>query len=137
MAAQATSRPDLSALPRDVRVRIAVAETQGATWEPPGGDWPVPDEWRLRGGPCRGIGWFRNGRNNLSSALPDYLSDPAAWGALLEKEALRLVPHVNGHGRAWWESGPDLPWQDTPGAAVCFAVLARHGIDPETLEPRA
>ena len=77
-------RPDLSAFPRDVRVRIAVAETQGATWSfdgtPLNGGWP--GGWFLRRGATLLATQSRHegGRGGVYPALPDYLTDPAREG---------------------------------------------------------
>jgi hypothetical protein len=72
--------------------------------------------------------------------LPDYAGDPAAWGALIEKESVWPQPvlDVEGAVKGWHGhhlkmafagSVPGL-W-NRPGEAVCAAVLyAVHGIDP-------
>ena len=133
------SAPDLSHLPYETRVRIAVAGTQG---------------WRYRaqsrfdpsipiGIPPRGAGGVkRDSRGNV--ALPNYLHDPAAWGALLEKEGMSVGSRFKWHrgiatGLLGWASDHHELEADrdrhqtsqggrSPGEAVCRAVLAKHGI---------
>lgn len=72
---------------------------------------------------------------------PDYAGDPAAWGALMEREGIgvkQLGWREKIRGLYWWGA---TAWSsdgmmhlthtvETPGEAVCFAVLFKYGIDP-------
>lgn len=122
--------PDLSQLPYETRVDIALAECLGATWRPAeiqtsGG----VDEWWMKGGPLWGILWFRaDGRNNARAALRELRNDPAAWGGMLEKECAGWQFDGSGHCVEYWdgtqfrgETRPTLP------EAVRAAVLAKYG----------
>src|SRR6185369_17855934 len=53
--------------------------------------------------------------------LPDYLNDPAAWGALLEKERIALAPNLRDTWWASWDATGRASSARTPGAAVCAA----------------
>jgi hypothetical protein len=165
MSVEATPGPGLSRLPYETRVRIAVAETQGATW--------TRNEqllwWELRGpSPICGIPELP-----LLCTVPDlgygtaewrggnYLTDPAAWGPVAIRERIALVPSEDG----WYAVSPEdvehgyvrgtavstvtIHWPEhaereahgKPGAAVCAAVLAKHGrtvaapLEADTLPP--
>ena len=114
----------LSRLPYETRVRLEVAETQGERWRRERDGW-----W-----------WMENRRDLLASVspagvfhlerLPDYLNDPAAWGALMEKERIdvRFGEGVctTVDARACgstdpWSEGQNIGW------AVVMAFLAKHG----------
>lgn len=165
MNTQTTNRPDLSALPRDVRVRIAVAETQGAAWVSCGeGRWQFKLEdaqhrplfWSVDV-PATHYGYDLETDENYNAALPDYLTDPAAWGALMEREGVIPAPFLDG----WRGIRPDRTYGTTTGypagiipegirivgpytalvptigEAVCASVLAKYNIGWTTLEPIA
>jgi len=131
---QVASKPDLTALPREVRVRIAVAKTQGWRYvRTRGRPIGVPPEPALT--------YRRNLNLGDLEVLPDYLIDPAAWGALFMKELNGLENRQDGSCCGWWfndnRSGPRISYGLTCGSlgeAVCAAVLAKHGIDWSTLE---
>lgn len=128
------SRPDLSGLPRDVRVRIAVARAIG---------WTDLFYGRSRGRPGnvpQGLAPDQRGRG-IPRHVPRWLTDPSAIHTLQVGESVSLSPREVGGWIAGalplngnWRSPPLWRTADTPGAAVCAAVLARYGIDWETLE---
>lgn len=131
--------PSLEHLPYETRVRIEVAETQG--WTGVGmRRMRHKSSLTLEGFPPYRIGAAR-------SYVPDYLHDPAAWGALMERERIALVPSEDGwyavapedveHGSVrgtdvrtitvhWPEHAERAP-ADSPGEAVAAAVLAKYG----------
>lgn len=140
--------PDLSRLDRETRIRIAVAQVQGATWGPARGGAADAGEWWLEGPCLNGIFWYRPGVSHNRFALPNYLHDPAAWGALMEAERISLFPSVDGW-YAIFPAGIHLGYLGLtavptvtvstyqravrdpsiePGEAVCAAVLAKHGV---------
>lgn len=124
-------RPDLSAPPRDVRVRIAVAETQGWKWKrTEGTTGSIADTPRwvlsLEGGDRPYAMWDTG--EAWAPNFPDYLTDPAAWGEMLEKERVHVQPASDS--TVWYATTPaDGLWHDgdTPGEAICAAVLAKYG----------
>ena len=91
MTTDTETRPDLSGLDQETRTDIEVAVTQGAAWEHQGGVY-----WLLRAPPPCGapiifssVDWaafWTNDNDFRRISLPHYTRDPAAWGALLEKE---------------------------------------------------
>lgn len=125
------ARPGLSALSWEDALRAAVAETQGATW------------LQITSG---AIAWvlqhakgfdlavlWHDGRFD-NHALPAYLTDPGAWGALMERE---LSGWRTSHERGvffhvcQWDTRNGLAFKEGPRApslplAVVFAVLAKH-----------
>lgn len=117
--------PDLSTRSREDRVRVAIALTKGATWRR--GSDPISDDldaeaWRL--------GWYAVLRDNgdFVHTAPDPLTDASAWGGLVETERVHLQPapdssvwYATTHRDGLWHDG------DTPGEAVCAAVLAKRG----------
>lgn len=66
---------------------------------------------------------------------PSPLSDPAAWGALMEKELARWERgEFDGEWqhRFWYPSGDDVtltpgPWRESIGEAASLAVCAKYG----------
>lgn len=129
MTTTETPAPDLSRLSREDRIRIAVAVTQGATWV----CLSVPDGWWNVGfGPSIIARLYRG--EFIDQHLPRYLSDPAAWGALMERERICLAPQRDGRWAAWrWFAHEPLRIEATaemltPGEAICAAVLAKHGM---------
>jgi hypothetical protein len=132
ITAEAPATPDLSYLTPRQRMNIAVAETQGAIWR-----WHPSVGWRLyKSGVCN----FQASRwNTVSGWLPDYAGDPAAWGALMEKEGVWPQPvySVDGILKGWHGHHRMYPFQgaypglfSTIGEAICAVVLHRHGIYP-------
>lgn len=150
MSTATEARPDLSALDRETRICIAVAETQSAAWV-------RADEfnrWHLIGETAYGPGIYcvvwDAGYGEWDWRGPNYLTDPAAWGALLEKEGVWPFPVVSdgtlpcvvgwrgGYVRVSLDddSAPSahlVPNNfrecfDSPGEAVVMAVLAKHGV---------
>jgi hypothetical protein len=136
----APARPDLSALPRDVRLRIEVAEAEGAAWQAgsEAGSWwlVIPS----KGGAYQDDLLFIGKRGSLALpyplilfGLPKYTSDPAAWGALMERELARWETDDGGeHWCAWRDNDGWVhrgPWATTIGVSACLAVLAKHGRD--------
>jgi hypothetical protein len=135
----AAHAPDLSALTLMERLNVSVAQTQGwSAWTPyheePGVAW-VTD------GPVHSCYLREDGALVGASTLPDYASDPAAWGALLEEELSgweRSPLAKNGtyaHFAWYWEEARDWnrtqgPWRRSIGEAICCAVLQKHGVDP-------
>ncbi len=147
----APARPDLSHLDADVRLRIELAETQGATWE------PSPYERVELRSPASGRESDRifavrgTGERTIVALVwldgtgewraPDPLADPAAWGALMEKERVGLRWEDNGDcWSEWWETSGSagvrrrieahhLVQHKEPARAVCLAVLAKYGRD--------
>lgn len=153
---QAPARPDLSALPWDVRLRIAVAETQGATWARVEKD--DPQDCRL---PQRSTGWWWLRPAPMDTrvwgllyddpvlgfrpeSLPEYLTEPAAWGALLEKELHGYDTEPGRQVRCWWYRDEAMlhraygGWARGLPIAVSLAVLAKHAHPdlPALLESR-
>ena len=136
-SAEPQAHPDLSHLPEDVRLRIAVAETQGFRWLPAPPNvayvWRDSGAWALTG-PRAGVtvfGLTAKGVGIPYHGFPNYLSAPAAWGALLEKERVGLQPVGAGRPGGKWQASPDwFIWYlgDCPGRAVCLAVLAKYGV---------
>lgn len=122
--------PDLSHLDRDTRIRIAVAVSPagGMRWE------RFADGWILRtaGGECAAI-LLNSGTleiawdDDAAEVLPRYLSDPAAWGALMEAEGIAVAPTANGGWWASWGKPGVASAEPRLGAAVCAAVLAKYG----------
>jgi hypothetical protein len=136
---EAPASPDLSSLTPRERLNAAIAVTQGATWEV---RTTRPNAWLL----FDQNGWVaavidESGDFFTLNFWRDYAGDPSAWGALMEKEGVWAEPlWHSGATRQVWEGcwlaeGKALPSSvrhafDTPGPAICAAVLARHGIDP-------
>jgi len=157
LGTEAPASPDLSSLTPRQRLNIAVALTQGFGWltaeddDEPHSIWKLDNEggppWDLVNTKGELAAWTYSGSALLripdsTVALPDYAGDPAAWGALMEKEsdvwAEPLFHSGEGQRQVWqgcWMN-PDkvLPATvgdfDQPGRAVCAAVLTKHGIDP-------
>jgi hypothetical protein len=149
---EAPAAPDLSSLTPRQRLNIAVAQTQGwEVWHYP------PDSRAYLFEPARFVGVsidemvFMSGDGGkpvtlapyLPIPLPDYASDPAAWGALMEKEGVWAEPLFNdalnvggwqGRGVVRWDRGGWLVNATaecrTIGLAVCAAVLFQHNVDP-------
>ena len=150
---EAPTAPDLSPLPKRERLNIAVAQTQG--WEV----WHYPEDEHAYLFPHK---WFASWREDQITFLrgdggksiitlprhspPDYAGDPAAWGALMERENVWPEPvydYASGKPvlAGWmgrWVEETESDWcaavtsVDCPsvGLAVCAAVLSKHGIDP-------
>jgi hypothetical protein len=126
-------RPDLSALSRERRINVLAACTQGAAWKHQGGVC-----WLLRGGADEPRGWaaFYTDDNDFREYnLPRYTTDPAAWGALLEKERIGVQSTDGGMWIASWHAFDGLyatgGWSNlcsSPGEAVALAVLAKYKI---------
>jgi hypothetical protein len=147
--------PSLDHLDYETRVRIAVAETQGATWKLLGGggwflfnspeaaaDAEKPIIVGVRIQPTPGFRLFVYAHPDLAEpikvypALPDSLNDPAAWGALMEKERIAVTPNTSDTWVATSEFGACTA--NSVGAAICAAVLAKYGevITPSTTEAK-
>lgn len=128
----ATEHPNLSRLSREDRLRISVAETQGYRW---GNEGPF---WRMSapgGGTLARLSAPR-GDDLVVFGLPDYLTDPAAWGALMERERIEVCPGPRSARTRWVARAVDCEGEAgcyvshySPGWAVCLAVLAKHGRD--------
>lgn len=154
------SRPNLSGRPRALRVNLAVAEALSWKWKrSEGGESPVDrPRWVLSlDGGDKPYAMWDDGKV-WAPTFPDFVADPAAWGALVTAELCGL--HQSGPGGPWkgqwWDEGKlavlreaGVPLENarairvglfvgplcpTPGEAVCAAVLAKHGIDWLTLE---
>lgn len=121
-AREAITRPDLSHLPLDVQLRIEVAETQraaGVEWECIGVRWVLMDDGH-------GVVLWENG----TADVRDYLNDPAALLALLERERITVVaPEDGDDDQTWWADYATAARHRDPsiGRAVCLAVLTKHG----------
>jgi hypothetical protein len=126
-------------------VRLAVAETQGwrdihvATdddlpYFDAGQPVGLPPDWKERD-ISFSVG-FRDDDDVPDSRdlapLPAYLTDPAAWGALMEKEGIAVSPKLSGGWAASWAMSGILHPGDAPGEAVCAAVLAKHNAKVES-----
>lgn len=143
----APARPDLSHLDPDVRLRIEVAETKGAFWKTNGrGDWFLREETSAGDLSTLLDLWVIDGELKYTHAafLPNPLTDPAAWGTLMEKERIALIPSEDGwyalaisdivHQGAVHEGGAlavkgMCGLAAEPGVAVSLATLAKHGRD--------
>jgi hypothetical protein len=146
---EAPSAPDLSSLDKRQRLNVAVALTQGHGWLIAEGDdpqafWKLDQEdgspWGLVNEKGEMAAWmYENGSDFLripysTAPLPDYAGDPAAWGALMDRQRVWATPAENdggwtGHYRTALgvHSGPEF---SSLGLAVCAAVLAKAGVDP-------
>jgi hypothetical protein len=139
MSTKTVSKPDLSQLPESTQFRITVMGTQGWTWErdegTPGSHVDRP-RWvfALPGGDKPFAMWDDAGI--WCPTFPDPENDPAAWGALMERERISLYPAFSSEYKLPWEArwgvdderDIDDAIAATPGRAVCLAVLAKHGI---------
>jgi hypothetical protein len=141
---------DLSQLTKREQLNARVAETQGYRWNagPLGRLSPtvpgiVAVFEREDGRQVAHLELYQ-GKTLLHTdpdTFPDYAGDPAAWGALMEREGIGVKQ------LGWREKRSDLYWWgatawssdgmmhlthtvETPGEAVCFSILAKHGIDP-------
>lgn len=121
------ARPDLSHLPYEARLLIAIEQAvrTAAWWR---GEDPVSDSiddtaWRLGSAVLRDSGDF-------VYTAPNPLHDPAAWGSLLEKYHLE-ADSLSGAWKAGWLDARFIPtwgpWRKSIGEAVCLAVLAKRG----------
>lgn len=131
-----TDSPDFPHLPDNARLRIAVAKTQGEGWTRYEAQDGTDGGWELLGpGPvvlCR----VYDAYPDRLLCTPDYLTDPAAWGALMERERISLYPAFSSDYKRPWEArwgvnderDMDAAVAGTPGRAACLAVLAKHGI---------
>ncbi|HWK88345.1 MAG TPA: hypothetical protein VNP72_00070 [Longimicrobium sp.] len=128
MSAPTTAAPDLSHLPVDVRLGIAVARALG--WS---GVICGPRTNLSASAPAYGYPPLYR-RSGARSTVPDYLNDPAAWGALMEKERIDVLAPCVGGRQDWVAQAADKAsmhghFAATPGRAVALAVLAKHGVD--------
>ena len=140
MSTTEATRPDLTGLTYEDRVCIAVAETQGATWI------RAEDDCFILAVRRSSYAWLWNNGEIFIGLLPDYLNDPAAWGALMEKELARWERgEFDGEWqhRFWYPSGDDVtltpgPWRESIGEAASLAVCVKHGkaITPSTTEAK-
>ncbi|HEY7770119.1 hypothetical protein [Longimicrobium sp.] len=124
--AETQSRPSLSHLDPDVRLCVDVEELLGATWR-------GEELWRDR----RVLVLADANGAYPTVLLPDYPNDPAAWGALMERELsgwrqvdilgakLNVCRYPKRDGLSYAEGPP----MNSLGRAVCLAVLAKHGRD--------
>jgi hypothetical protein len=145
--------PDLSHLKEAIQRRVAVAVTQGAVWQHGRGIpglTTTPAWWLISPGalhPMFAMDKQQTARIAVFPYLPDWENDPAAWGALVEREGIALIPSEDG----WYAIAPEdvehgcvrgtdvptktvhgreqSPWPlaDSPGAATMHAVLAKYG----------
>lgn len=112
-----TTRPDLSGLSREDRINIAVAGVLGKAWG-------------AATSPGSGLGRIPDARYaNPNYGLPSYTTDPAAWGALMEKEQVWVRPHKFGGGWTGYVTGIARVVGASPGEAVALAVLAKYGVE--------
>lgn len=123
--------PDLSHLPLDVQVRIEVAETQGATWTR---DYVGTRWWLVPAGkPDDRLFTVKDDGGTWDWGLPKVLTDPAAWGALMERERISVIATFAVGGVPEWLARFARPngsrTASAPGRAVCLAVLAKYGRD--------
>ena len=122
--------PDLSRLPLDMQLRIAVARTEGGRWVGIGAT--------RRGLYMDGHGYTLRMTDDgygvkMLAGLPDYLNDPAEWGALMERELKGWERSDDGrtHLAFYISQPPRIPCRLSERAAtlpraVCLAVLAKH-----------
>lgn len=130
--------PDLSDLPKRQQLNAAVAITQGAHWSKDGELW-------LGQYLIAYTYVYGSERIHCTPLFPDYAGDPAAWGALMEREGVWAEPFACGGGRKVisWQCARISEVDDETivyvrppggigaiGEAVCCAVLSKHGIDP-------
>lgn len=131
------ARPDLSALDRETRICIAVAEVLGYRWfdkTQPG----ACQHWVLKrheSEPYAGVlhGDDKKEWSSIPHRLPNWVRDPAAWGALLEKEFSGFETDSDGRKRVEWDTYNGAafksgPWAATLGEAVALGFLAKHGV---------
>lgn len=116
--AQTEQHPDLSSLDEDARLCVLTAKTQGARWEGS----------TLRDPVSRGHAAFDANGRLFSLPLPDYLHDPAAWGALMDRglDGFRTA-RSNRRRQCWWPTREGLgteygPWASSLARAVVLAV---------------
>lgn len=129
----APARPDLSSLPVDTRINLVLAElVDEATWDRCDGPRYRPG-WRLLANPR--LCWFiiyDTGESRASG--PDYLSDPAAAWALMEREAEDLLELQSGRFRATYRDRAghqqNGPIAGSRARAVALAVLTKYGHGP-------
>ncbi len=132
--------PDLSHLPEPLRLRLALAPlVLGATWfEAQRGEWWLespagPPHYAATLAALHSDGHF------ATYFLPDWENDPAAWGALMERELVGWESEGTQHVCQFVEPGKPVfaygPYAPTLGRAVCLAVLAKHGVP--WVEPNA
>lgn len=124
------ARPDTSALPYETQVRLLVAEAQGATWSYIDGK--AAPGWALKDEINEVFFAADDGEVYLSDRLPNPLTDPAAWGALMEGERIALCAPLPGRSDfnlwdAWIGNGPTSS-AATTRAACALAYLASRGI---------
>lgn len=127
----APARPSLAHLPEPVRLRIAVAETQGCYWEE-----CRSDLWTLRH-PSHGkfyVAALDDKTFRGSDRFPDYEHDPAAWGALMEAGRIEAVPIRSSDlwYAIWYRddgTAGSTPSMLSLGRVVCSAFLAKHGVE--------
>jgi len=143
MSTAKATRPDLTGLPYEDRVCIAVAEAQGATWRC-GTYGSRPDAWRLwRTSPSGApepltLLYLIRGDDRGPVHMPRYTTDPAAWGPLMERERIGLDPRPDGQWAAYFVTPGYRGWlAKEPGMAVCLAVFTKYGItvDPAGIAP--
>lgn len=128
--------PDLSRLTKRQQLNIRVAETQGSSWRFYEGG-PLGSLWELHGG--LRTAFHVNAAGASSGVLPDYAGDPAAWGALMEREGVWPEPYFDDGVPVLWRgffvderTGETIFTPFTvgqAGTAVSSAVLMKHGID--------
>lgn len=125
---------DLTGLGHVERINVAIAQAvESAQWYESNGMHFLKSEF----------GWFATVRTDGRAVYrgPDYASDPAAWGALMEKElggwerSPLAKDGTYAHFAWYWEEARDWnrtqgPWRRSVGEAVCCAVLQKHGVDP-------
>lgn len=137
MSTETRTQPDLdlSTLDRETRINIWVAVARGATWK-------MPSMSAIVGVLQRSnedlVVVWHDGSVDVCTTLPRVTRDPAAWGALLEEEGVWPEPLFDRDGGvdSWvgnYRAGADLFERtaivSTPGEAVAFAVLAKHGVE--------
>lgn len=130
------AHPDLSQLDRETRILVALEEVRGRTWcsvdDPFTAGEGERTAWRIGGMVVRDDG-------EAIYTAPNPLHDPAAWGAV-QRDELIDVEHLGpvladlspwGRVRARYCGDPDWHAAEDDGAAVCAAVLAKHGVEVE------
>jgi hypothetical protein len=152
---EAPASPDLSSLTPSERLNAAVALTQGARWsvtqEPEiARIWEVDRGngvcWELLWPDGTLFMWTYSGSWFCATGQEyhDYAGDPAAWGALMEKEGVWADPVfadaevIEGWLGYFRKQGHDWHWSmvNSVGLAIATAVLSKHGIDPTPLYRR-